>query len=166
MDALLPSSRTLIGFGLASLLLFGCTEARISGIYKETESTDTAVTAPNTAPDCALLEPEDRSSGPEGATVFLTGTATDAETPNDQLTVDFESDQDGPLDSTAPTTSGDVVLPWSELSVGDHVLTAVMRCRQASWSWSPRFQNYTWSPHPVRRQNYTNGGGALPLLGY
>ena len=77
MDARLPSSRTLIGFGLASLLLFGCTEARITGIYKETESTDTAVTTPNTAPDCALLEPEDRSSGPEGATVFLTGTATD-----------------------------------------------------------------------------------------
>ncbi len=78
---------------------------------------------PNSAPECALVSPEDLTGGEEGALLVMSGSATDVDVPSDLLDVTFESNLDGVLDTLRPTSDGTVSLPWSDLTVGTHTLT-------------------------------------------
>ena len=50
-----------------------------------TESLLLQVGGPNSAPSCAITEPEDRSSATLGEYIIFTGTATDPDVPSESL---------------------------------------------------------------------------------
>ncbi len=79
--------------------------------------------APNSPPSCAITGPEDGTVGAYGETVEFTGTATDLNVTPDFLTVDWSSDQDGPIGASTPTAEGEVSFPFADLSVSTHVIT-------------------------------------------
>ena len=75
----------------------------------------------NSAPHCALSAEE--NPAPVGATLTLTGTATDVDVGSDQLTSEWMSDLDGPLGATEIGSDGETLLETDALSLGDHTIT-------------------------------------------
>lgn len=78
---------------------------------------------PNSAPACAITAPTSGDVGESGRLVTFQGTVSDADIAADQLTVSWESDKDGALGASSPTSAGDVTLPINSLSVDTHVIT-------------------------------------------
>jgi hypothetical protein len=78
---------------------------------------------PNTPPTCAITEPGDRTTAAEGSRVTLRGAVGDADIAADSLTVRWESDRDGVLGTSIPTSAGDVSLTTTALSAATHRLT-------------------------------------------
>ena len=78
---------------------------------------------PNTAPECAILLPVDSSAGPQGNAVQFEATASDIDIPSDMLTVTWNSDKDGELGSSTPTSAGEITFSYSDLSVNQHNIT-------------------------------------------
>lgn len=78
---------------------------------------------PNSAPDCAITAPTSGDVGESGRLVTFQGTVSDVDIAADQLTVSWESDKDGALGASSPTSTGDVTLPLNSLSVNTHVIT-------------------------------------------
>ena len=77
----------------------------------------------NTAPSCEITEPEDGSSGTEGALVVFKATASDVDIPSSDLQVVFSSNLDGDLGTVTPTSAGNIEFPHSNLSLGNHLVT-------------------------------------------
>ena len=73
-----------------------------------TETVDVIVGEPNEAPSCAITQPSSNSVYVLGDMIDFTGTANDDYIESTQLTVSWESSIDGVLDTTAPTTDGDL----------------------------------------------------------
>lgn len=94
-----------------------------SGGKSATDSVVIEVGPPNTAPECAIVEPADGSMGQAGASVTFKGRVSDADIAADQLTVDWVSDRDGALSASSPDSSGNVVFSTSALTSGTHTIS-------------------------------------------
>ncbi len=94
----------------------------------KTGSDSVAITVgpPNSAPACEILAPESGTTGAEGALVTFEATASDVDQPADALAVTWTSDKDGELASGTPTTSGDITLATSTLSLATHTVSLVV----------------------------------------
>ena len=91
---------------------------------KETQdSVIVDVGPPNSAPLCEILTPVDGDAGADGETVEFTATAEDADVNPDWLTVTWISDKDGEIGTSTPTTDGEIVFTYSDLSVNSHIVT-------------------------------------------
>ncbi len=77
----------------------------------------------NSAPGCEITAPASHTVGEPGQLVTFEGVVSDADIAADQLTVSWESDKDGVIGSSAPTSEGLVTLPINTLSVNTHVVT-------------------------------------------
>lgn len=78
---------------------------------------------PNTPPACTLISPANSETYLSSQTIPFQGTATDAETPIEQLNVSWHSDIDGQLGTSNPSSIGEVLYNHPSLSVGEHVLS-------------------------------------------
>lgn len=78
---------------------------------------------PNTPPACTIEAPTNGTTGVQGELVLFEGTAVDPDVDNTQLLVSWSSDRDGAMGESPPDSSGQVTLPYSDLSVGTHVIT-------------------------------------------
>lgn len=76
----------------------------------------------NTSPNCALLTPEDGSTGLVGELVVFGGTVGDPDIPVDTLTVEWKSGETL-VGTSIPTSAGNVSLPLTELALGAHVIS-------------------------------------------
>jgi hypothetical protein len=87
------------------------------------DSVSIVVGPENSPPDCAIVSPADGSAGSQGDLVVFDGTASDADSPSEELTATWISDLDGILGTGAPGSDGAVVLETGSLSVGAHQIT-------------------------------------------
>jgi hypothetical protein len=87
------------------------------------DSTVITVGPPNSNPTCAITAPVTGSAGPEGELVTFTGTAGDVDVAPDWLNVAWSSDKDGPIGTSTPTTSGEIVFNYDDLRVDTHTIT-------------------------------------------
>ncbi|MBM74903.1 MAG: hypothetical protein CMK59_05845, partial [Proteobacteria bacterium] len=93
-----------------------------------TTSTTVTVGGPNTAPSCEITAPQTGSAGPLGETVTFTATATDPDVDNSLLTVEWNSDKiEGVLGNSTPTSIGEVLFSFSDLTVETHTITMTVR---------------------------------------
>ncbi len=88
-----------------------------------TDSVVIDVGPPNTAPSCAITAPADGDAGPLGEEVRFEGTVADVDVPADWLAVTWESDVDGVLRESTPSTGGEVAFAYSDLSIATHTIT-------------------------------------------
>ena len=77
---------------------------------------------PLSAPDVTITAPDDGSLFSPGEEITFRGTATDASTPDDQLTFAWTSDRQGPLSGDI-SGNGESVLFTSDLEDGTHLIT-------------------------------------------
>lgn len=77
----------------------------------------------NSAPLCEVTAPADRTVSAVGEDVRFEARVTDDDISADQLAVSWESDLDGFLRDSAPTTAGDVVFTTADLTVGTHTIS-------------------------------------------
>ncbi len=77
----------------------------------------------NSAPSCEITAPPNTESGGQGELVIFEALVADEDVPAEWLSVEWNSDIDGSMASSTPNTAGDVALPWSDLTVGSHVVT-------------------------------------------
>ena len=78
---------------------------------------------PNSAPDCAIVAPEDGAAGESGSAVTFRGTVSDVDVPADLLSVTWTSDKDGTIGTSTPSSGGSVTFPYADLSVDTHVVS-------------------------------------------
>ena len=69
------------------------------------------------------LTPLNGAAGVEGATVEFSGAVSDADVTADLLDVVWISDKDGEIGSSTPTSSGQIVFTYADLSVNSHIIT-------------------------------------------
>ncbi|MEC7983618.1 MAG: hypothetical protein VX278_00560, partial [Myxococcota bacterium] len=81
------------------------------------------VGAPNSAPLCEITAPVSGVTGVEGDMVPFAATASDVDIPSDMLTVTWNSDKDGVLGESTPTSAGDITFAYADLSVNQHNIT-------------------------------------------
>lgn len=77
----------------------------------------------NSPPDCEITAPENNQSFEIGSTVLFEGTATDNDIASSALDVEWKSNVDGVLSTTAPTSAGNMSFGASALSQGTHTIT-------------------------------------------
>ena len=77
----------------------------------------------NAAPTCTIDAPANGDSTPEGEAVQFEATVGDANVPPNWLTVNWESDIDGPLGDSSPAADGSVSLTAAALSAATHRIT-------------------------------------------
>jgi len=85
-----------------------------------------SVGPPNSAPGCTITAPSSGGAGPEGTVVSFEATVDDADLPANELLVMWESDKDGELGESTPTSAGGVVYATSALSVATHTITVTV----------------------------------------
>ena len=88
-----------------------------------TESVVIEVGGENNEPLCEITAPESDSSYVLGQDIRFSGTATDEDINNNQLSITWESDQDGVFNSTAANSAGELELLYGGLSKGNHIIT-------------------------------------------
>ena len=81
------------------------------------------VGGPNSAPSCELTSPSSNSVGPVGGLVTFLGLVEDIDISASLLQVSWSSDKDGEIGSSTPDTSGNVIFPYSDLSINTHVIS-------------------------------------------
>jgi hypothetical protein len=84
------------------------------------------VTTTHVAPECEILEPLN-GSFQEGENILFKGLVADVDIPADELNVFWSSDLDSGFATLQPDTDGNVETFYAGLSVGDHVLTMLVR---------------------------------------
>ena len=85
-----------------------------------------SVGGPNQPPDCALTAPEDGTTIEVGAEVRFAGTATDADVGGDRLSVTWQSDLEGELQTSVPDADGVVGFTTSDLAAGTHRISLLV----------------------------------------
>ena len=85
-----------------------------------------SVGPPNSSPTCSIEEPAFGSAGAEGDLVLFQGMANDVDIAEDDLNIEWFSDKDGFLGNTTATSVGEVLFPYSSLSVDTHNITMVV----------------------------------------
>ena len=81
----------------------------------------------NTPPECAFIEPLDRSAYLAGEAIYFSGTATDIDIPNNTLSVEVLSNLDGVVQTLAPFSDGSFSFAVETLRVGTHTMTLRVR---------------------------------------
>ncbi len=119
------------GTATASLLLaegpaFLRAVATDPGGLTGTASVEITVGPPNVPPSCGIVSPDDGASAGLGELVVVRVSASDAEATPEELSVALESDLDGPLGLTAPTSGGEASFGLSALTGGLHRLRATV----------------------------------------
>ena len=94
-----------------------------SGGLKATDSLLFTVGISNRAPTCTLTAPQSGDESVQGEVVIFQGTAEDLDVPADWLSVNWTSTNDGTIGNTTPNSSGGITFPYSDLSVGTHVVS-------------------------------------------
>ena len=99
-----------------------------SGCYVEInsdkgDSGDTGLPNDGSSPACEIVSPADGDILGTGLPILLEGTATDAESASEKLTVEWASSISGELGASTPAEDGTFVLETSALAAGSHVLT-------------------------------------------
>lgn len=77
----------------------------------------------NVSPSCSITSPLTGAAGPEGELVTFTADVFDPDVVASTLGVTWESDKDGVLGNSTPTTDGFVTFPNSTLSVNTHLIS-------------------------------------------
>ena len=77
----------------------------------------------NTAPTCVILEPTDGQLSLLGDSLTLSGTLTDQEWPDEELSAVWSSSRDGLLEVQKPDSNGNVGIEIDSLSTGLHYIT-------------------------------------------
>ena len=78
---------------------------------------------PNSVPECAIITPENAGAIPVGQMIEFTGSATDSDVSNDLLSVKWYSDKDGLIGESTPTSNGELVFSYDDLSMNTHAIT-------------------------------------------
>ncbi len=78
---------------------------------------------PNSDPTCTITAPESGAVVNQGVAVLFGAQVDDVDIAENQLEVAWSSDQDGPLGSSTPSSSGEVAFSYSGLSATTHVIT-------------------------------------------
>src|SRR6056300_415964 len=84
------------------------------------------VSGENATPDCAILEPIDRSAVVVGDSILFVGQVSDENIPATELMTIWRSDKDGDLGSGTINSAGQVSLAYEGLSANDHVISLVV----------------------------------------
>jgi hypothetical protein len=87
------------------------------------DSVALTVGPPNTAPTCEILAPTSGSTGAEGALVTFEALVSDPDVTADSLGLSWASDKDGELGTGTPTSTGEVTLATSALSLATHTVS-------------------------------------------
>lgn len=87
------------------------------------ESVRLYVRPPNTAPSCSITAPMFDSVFTQGELIVFEASVSDNELGAELLTVEWVSDKDGVLGSSQPTSQGDIVFGFSDLSVNAHSIS-------------------------------------------
>ena len=88
-----------------------------------TDTLTVNVGPPNTTPTCTITAPTTGAVGEQGATVEFAALVSDPDVSPSLLGVDWQSDKDGPMGSSTPTSAGDVLFLFSALTADAHVIT-------------------------------------------
>ncbi len=115
---------------LLALLLIACggddTTTADSSTPGTGDSATTTTPTVNNPPTCGITSPEDGTFGQEGDALTVLGTVDDPDQGVGSLTVTWESDKDGWLAASTPTTAGEVALVIDDLSANGHVITLIV----------------------------------------
>ena len=97
----------------------------VEDTMNKSTSVDTLVlvSSENNSPACSILEPLTGEASQEGNNVLFHGEATDADIPDSELSVIWQSDKDGILTETNPTSAGESTFSTATLSLNTHVIT-------------------------------------------
>ena len=124
MDLDVSSEGEVNGFGLLPEGEHAVVLRAIDRSGKEgNDSVIITVGPPNSAPTCAITAPMDGAAGTEGEEVRFEGTANDVDVPSSELTVSWESDKDGLLGESTPSSDGIIGIATSDLSPNTHRIT-------------------------------------------
>jgi hypothetical protein len=82
---------------------------------------------PNTPPSCLLTAPQSGAAGPQGELVVFEGSVSDEDVQADWLQVTWASDKDGELGTSTPSSAGEVLFAWDDLSVATHTVTMTVQ---------------------------------------
>ena len=88
-----------------------------------TDTVELNVRAPNSAPDCDIVAPDDGGASDSGAAVVFAGTGSDVDVDPEYLTAIWSSDIDGDLHSEMLDTDGNTGFDVDNLEIGTHVIT-------------------------------------------
>ena len=88
-----------------------------------TESVAITVGGPNNDPTCSIISPSTGDAYVLGQNIFFSGTVDDEDINNTLLDVIWESDQDGPLNSTPADTDGTLGFNTNTLNSGNHTVS-------------------------------------------
>ncbi len=91
------------------------------------EAVTITVGPPNSTPECEITAPESESAGPEGEEVVFQAQVWDNDVQADWLTVAWASDKDGELGTSTPTSDGEVLFSYGDLSVATHTITMTVQ---------------------------------------
>ena len=80
----------------------------------------------NGLPSCEITSPDSGSAAIIGETVVFQATVSDPDVPATELAVEWQSDKDGTLGTTTPTSSGEVIFAYDELSTNSHTITLMV----------------------------------------
>ena len=76
---------------------------------------------PNSVPECGIVSEE--GSSIFGEAILFSGVASDLDIPAHRLDVRWKSSIDGLLDTSHPSSNGEILFSVSQLSVGQHIIT-------------------------------------------
>ena len=96
-----------------------------SGKYT-TESVQIDVSGPNRPPQCAWVAPADDTVTVYGEPVAFEGEVNDPDVPADWLAVQWVSDRQGEIGTSAPSTEGEVSLTASSLDKAAHTISMIV----------------------------------------
>ena len=89
----------------------------------DVETVTIVVGPPNSVPDCSIIAPSNSDIYPFGQSIIFEAQATDPDVPSDWLSVEWNSDKDGSIGSSTPTSAGEVLFAFSDLSANTHVVS-------------------------------------------
>ena len=78
---------------------------------------------PNTPPSCSIITPETNGASPIGQLIEFAASATDPDISDNLLTVTWHSDKDGQIGESTPSSNGEVVFSFANLSMNTHAIT-------------------------------------------
>jgi hypothetical protein len=87
------------------------------------DSVPITVSGANAIPECAISSPTTGSFVAAGDTVLFEATATDADVPANTLSATWESDKDGVIGSSTPSSAGSIFFGYDSLSTNTHTIT-------------------------------------------
>ena len=91
----------------------------------KTSSETVAITvgSANQTPTCNISAPDSESGYAQGQSISFVGTADDVDINNSLLSISWTSNLDGLFDTTAANSSGELIVVYDGLSVGNHIIT-------------------------------------------